>query len=133
MAIPSDAHYVPGTFRRAVRLGDGSLVSRQTAENIFAQSVGAKNDYALRQAYRKAGDITRSTTYQRNLIRARASGMSDKQFKALAARLSAEPRTERGKIANTEPGSPLDRYLKATGRRSDDAPWAAGETPSVYA
>lgn len=114
MPLPRDAHYVPGTGRSSVLTGDGRTITRQQAMNEFAQSVGAKNDYALRRASRAARNITTSPRYQRDLNRAVQQGMSPTEFKARAQMLSASPRDSQGRPTDQEA---LNEYLKATGKQ----------------
>ena len=54
MPIPDGARYTTPA-RRTVELPDGSRVSRQTAENMFAQSYGFRNEYERKQSMGSRG------------------------------------------------------------------------------
>jgi hypothetical protein len=91
MPIPRDAHYEPGTNRHSVRLASGQIVTRATAENIYAQSLGYSNNYERKIAWR---DMKQSKgargQYATDMAKARARGVSAHDFKEARAQLRAE-------------------------------------------
>lgn len=130
MALPringQPAHYIPGTERRLVRLPDGSVVSRQTAENIFAQQMGARNIRELDRNRREAESkgTYQSKWYRQDLEAARREGrLTETEFRNLAAQVSAS--------RDTGPDSPLAQYLYSIGRRTGYETYNVGETPNV--
>jgi hypothetical protein len=138
MPIPRGAHYIATTNRRNVRLATGATVTRQQAENMFAQSVGARSDYHLRQmakterGSKAASGINKVRGHKTDSQRARDTGLySQKELRGLAIVLANEPRDSRGQIANKAPDSPLVQYLQATGRIASGEQYAAGDSPSL--
>lgn len=138
MPIPRGAHYIPTTNRKNVMLADGARVTRQQAENMFAQSMGAQNDYHLRQMSKTskgqsaAKGINKQRGNKSDAQRAADKGLySQKELRALAIVLANEPRDSRGQVANKAPDSPLVKYLQATGRIASGEQYAAGDSPSL--
>jgi hypothetical protein len=136
MPLPRGAHYEPGSNRHMVRLENGQRVTRARAMNMFAESVGARNEYELKQRTRQAKlkGVFDSELHGKRMDRARQRGdYTQAETRALAAMVSTEPRNERGQIINDGPGSPLAHYLTAIGRRSEPGVYGVGETPSTFA
>jgi hypothetical protein len=134
MPLPRDAHYVPGTMRHNVQLETGRVVTRAEAMNIFARSVGARNDYELKSRTREAKSqgALDSERFSEHKDAAREGLYTPAEIRALAAMVSTEPRNERGQIINDGPNSPLAQYLTAMGRRSSSADYSVGETPGTH-
>jgi hypothetical protein len=125
MPIGNIGKYTDRT-RHYVRLSDGSVVTRATAENMYAQTSqggGFTSQYARRQAYRnptfRAAKERRA--YQANRAAAEQAGTSPKEFEALTAKLYANPEDK-------SPDGPLAQWLTATGRRSANDTASVGET-----
>jgi hypothetical protein len=130
MAIPGDAHYVPGSMRRTVQLGDGRRVSRQTAENIYARSREFRSDYERRQAYRQS---KQAPGYSRDQIKAGTSGVSRRDYDEARALYFADKMRNGGDSRQVDhsPDGPLANYLVAIGRRRNTADYAVGDSPTV--
>jgi len=137
MPIPDDAHYVAGTGRRTVRLGNGETVSRARAENVFAQSMGFRNNYDLKTSsagYRAGLNARGKRLFDQNMREARNTGgrEGEKRAAALAVKLGQE-RRQSGRsgrqTASHRPGSTLDKFLVETGRRgASDVPVNVGDS-----
>jgi hypothetical protein len=127
MALPDGAHYVPGTGRRTVQLSNGDIISRQTAENLSAQTRGFNSDYERRQAYRLS---KQAPGYDADLSRARAHGTSRQDFDNARARMLAdyERAKKSGRPQDKSVDGPLDKYLKATGRKDDSSQVPVGQS-----
>lgn len=130
MPIPRDSHYVPGTGRHTVRLGNGETVSRSTAENMFARERGYTGNYQRRQAFRIMG------TSEENMRKAEQKGIGDTPRERRENAKEAEDRL-RANYANANhdyrqidksPNGPLAKYLESIGRRTVGADYAVGET-----
>jgi hypothetical protein len=130
MAIPRGSHYEPGSGRKYVRLGDGSLVPRATAENMLARERGYRSNYERRSAF---GRSRRSKRYEQERERARERGVSRPDFDEARARLYADYQRAGGNYRDIDrsPDGPLANYLEAMGRRQSGADYNVGETPSV--
>jgi hypothetical protein len=129
MPIPSGSHYTDPS-RHHVRLGNGSVVTRATAENIFAQGHGFKNNREYQRAYRSAGfsQYQNRPGYRSARIEANLSGTSTKDFNAAAARYYANE--YRNRLDNS-PDGPKAKMLEAMGRRTPGSEYRVGESPSV--
>jgi hypothetical protein len=128
MAIPRDAHYVPGSRRVYVQLSNGDIVSRQTAENMYAQQTGFSSDYSRRRAFRFLD--RKSNHYKQGLESARENGISKRDFDNLAAHVAADYAANKADM-DKSPDGPLANYLVAIGRRQDTDRWFVGDSPSV--
>lgn len=113
MAIPDGAHYVAGSGRRSVRLENGSIVPRQTAENLAATTRGFRSEYRRREAYRAS---KARPDYQTGLQRARAAGYSRGEYDRVRALVSEQ---NRNRNLDKSPDGELAEYLKMIGRRSE--------------
>lgn len=131
MAIPRGWHYVPGSNRRTVRAPDGSLHSRQDAENTFARTFGFRSEYERKQAVHSSGfsAFTNRPGYERGISEAKAAGYTDAEAKAVFAKFYAnEDRNSRDR----SPDGPLAQMLVVTGRRAPNSPYAVGDSPSIH-
>jgi hypothetical protein len=130
MPIPDGARYT-SPARRTVELADGSRVSRQNAENLFAQSHGFRSEYDRKKAYGSPGmrAFMSRPGYQSAASEARAAGVSRKDFNAAAARYYANENVNR---ADNSPDGPKAKMLEAMGRRSPGTDYAVGESPSIF-
>lgn len=130
MPIPTGARYVDPT-RRMVLLPDGSRVTRQQAENIFAQSHGFRNEYERKQAMGSRGmrSFQNRPGYQTAMNEAHAAGINRKDFNAAAARYYENENENRN---DNSPGGPKAKLLEAMGRRSPGSEYAVGESPAIY-
>lgn len=145
MALPEGASYVPGTDRSFARLGSGEVVKRQTAENMYASSLGVpgvSNEYQRKKlmSFRKT-EQGRSALESNNTAKGREANKalkeagdprarSDKSFDALALAL-ARDHAEHGSDMDRSPDGPLAQYLVAIGRRNLGADYSVGETPGT--
>ena len=111
--------------RHYVRLNDGNVVTRATAENMYAQSQGYGSNYQRKRAYAnpKFRQARKSPRHIQTAKAAEARGMSKQDFDALTARMMADPN-------NNAPDSPKAEWLVATGRRSANETYPVGD--SVY-
>lgn len=122
--------------RRFVRLTDGRVVPRATAENMYARSQGYRGNYERRQSYR---EMKRARRYERDIqdardnFRRRGQGFSKREYDEARARLQAEYARHGGSWRDIDksPDGALAKYLEATGRRAPDTPYAVGESPTV--
>lgn len=134
MPLPRGAHYVRGSGRTRVQMIDGRVLSRQQAENQYARSLGARNDYELRQARRAAsapGGLYGKQSYRARQAEARAQGfLTSGEFANAAAIVSAQGHA--GQL-DKSPGGALDMYLRSIGRRTGYENYAVGETPNAAA
>ena len=130
MPLPKDAHYEPGTNRHSVRLGNGQIVSRATAENIRAQSAGFQSNYERKQGFRAA---KQSRNFEATKEQAKAHGVSAREFTENAARLQAEYKRTGNDYSRIDksPNGALAKYLVSIGRRSETADFAVGDSPKV--
>lgn len=130
MPIPTGARYTDRT-RRTVQLPDGSRVSRQSAENLFAQTHGFRNEYERKQAMGSQGmrSFQNRPGYQTAKAEARAAGIPAKDFNAAAAQYYANE--ELNKHDNS-PDGPKAKLLEAMGRRSPGSEYTVGESPTIY-
>lgn len=129
MPIPNDSHYTDRT-RHNVLLGDGRTVTRATAENLFAQAHGFRNNRAYQQAYRSGGfrDFKNRPGYNRAKREAKSAGTSTKDLNAaMAAFYEHENINKR----DNSPDGPKAKMLEAMGRRSPGAEYRVGDSPSV--
>lgn len=124
MPIGNIGRYTDAT-RHYVRLNDGNVVTRATAENMYAQSQGYGTNYERKKAYAnpKFRAVKNSPRHVRNARSAEARGMSKQEFDALTARMMQDP-------ANKAPDGPLADWLVATGRRSANETYPVGD--SIY-
>lgn len=131
MAIPTGAHYVPGTNRRQVQLADGTTVKRQEAENLFARQHGFRNERERRQATSSAGfkAFQRRPGYQRAIKEAQIAGRSKAEANAAFARYY---QNETQNSRDTSPDGALAQMLVAMGRRSPASQYAVGDSPTIY-
>jgi hypothetical protein len=130
MPIPGDAHYVSGTNRHSVRLVTGQVVSRATAENMYAQSRGFRNNYERKQGYRAA---KQSRNFGQTKAEAKRHGTSERNFTEAAARLQMEYKHAGNNYAHIDksPGGALAKYLVSIGRRSETSDYTVGDSPKV--
>lgn len=130
MAIPSGWHYVAGTGRKSVRAPDGSIHSRQQAENTFARNFGFASEYERKRAFSSTGfnRFMGRPGYERGLQEARAVGRTSAEAKAAFARFYAnEDRNSRDR----SPDGPLAQMLVVMGRRSANDTYPVGDSPSI--
>jgi hypothetical protein len=125
MPIGNIGKYTDRT-RHNVRLNDGTIVSRSTAENMFAQTPeggGFKSQYARRTAYRNPAfrAARERRAFRVNQQEAISAGTDPKVFEALTAKMYASP-------DDKSPDGPLAEWLTATGRRSANDTASVGET-----
>jgi len=127
MPIPRDAHYVPGSNRHMVRLPDGSVVSRATAENQFARDRGYRGNYQRRQAFQKM------PPNEKSMQQAERNGMDREAAKEAEDRLRADYANNNFNYRNLDksPNGPLAKYLEAKGVRASGADYAVGDSPKV--
>lgn len=122
-------------MRRYVILEDGTRVTRATAMNIYAQSVGAPNDYRLRiNRARAAGQINAKPTSGKagrgmrfgkaSAQAAQAGHYTPREFRDITANVIANP-------GDKAPDGPLAQYLYAIGRRPTFGDYSVGDSPTV--
>ncbi|MGH7881438.1 MAG: hypothetical protein ACREN8_00800 [Candidatus Dormibacteraceae bacterium] len=145
MALPEGAHYVPGLGRSFVRLDNGSVVKRQTAENMAVEARGIPGVTNVNQLRKlrlfgrteQGAAIRNSPNYQRDVERSTGlfsrgdpRGRDAKDFDDLALALSREYQDSGGQL-DKSPNGVLAQYLVAAGKRNPGADYAVGESPSV--
>lgn len=130
MPIKGIGEYVPGSGRHQVRLNNGDIVSRATAENMFARERGYTGNYQRRQAFQTMKPS------EKNLRDAERNGIGDTPRERRENAREAEDRL-RANYANANndyrqldksPNGPLAKYLESIGRRQVGADYAVGET-----
>lgn len=127
MPIGNIGRYTDAT-RHYVRLNDGTIVTRSTAENLFAQTKeGGKfaSNYERKRAFAnpRFRQAKASKHHRTNAAEARAHGTSQREFDAITARMMQNPHDK-------SPDGPLADYLVATGRRSANETYPVGD--SIY-
>jgi hypothetical protein len=129
MALPKGYHYVPGSGRRFVTGPSGSQITRQSAENIFAQNYGFTNIRALDRARKSEGFLAYQgrPTYADSWQEAKAAGTSKAEFNAAMARYYADPAFNQ---TDNSPNGAKAQMLQAMGRRAPGAEYNVGESPT---
>jgi hypothetical protein len=123
--------------RHFVRLNDGRVVPRAEAENIQARRQGFAGNYERRQAFRQ---MKRSPGYQRDVREARTNRerrnreFSKQDYDNAKARLQAEyiRNGNSWQDIDRSPDGALAKYLEESGRRSEQAEYNVGESPSIF-
>jgi hypothetical protein len=130
MPIPRDAHYEPGTNRHSVRLASGQVVSRATAENIYAQSRGFRSNYDRKQGYRRA---KQSRNFSETKAQAARHGTSERDYTEATALLQNEYARVGNKYDRMDksPTGAIAKYQIAIGRRDENAVHNVGDSPKV--
>jgi hypothetical protein len=130
MAIPRGWHYIPGTGRRRVMSSDGTIHSRQEAENTFARAFGFESEYARKRAAASSGynSFTDRKGYDRAMKEAKQAGYNTAEANATFARYYAH---ENRNARDRSPDGPLAQMLVIMGRRSAFDTHPVGDSPSV--
>lgn len=131
MPIPPGSHYTSSN-RHSVQLSDGSIVSRTTAENIYAQEKGYRSNYERRSAYGQMKSDRES--YERGKEQAQErTGISGRDYDEARAALANDYRRAGNDYRQIDksPNGPLANYLVAIGRRSDTDAHMVGDSPSI--
>lgn len=134
MAIPRGSHYVPGSGRRQVELSNGDIVSRQRAENMFAQQFGFRSEYHRKQtanveSYRDfVNNVNGRDGYNKAMAEMQANGYTRAEANAVLANFYSDPQ---GNAVDRSPEGPLAQMLVAMGRRSPNDTHFVGDSPSI--
>ena len=133
--------------RHFVELPNGNVVTRATAENMYARASGFKSNYELKQAmkharangFRSSQELKQAMNsngytefktrkgYDKGLRQAKASGTSETEYKVTAARYYSNPDNK----GDNSPDGPKAKMLEAMGRRSPGNDYNVGESPGL--
>ena len=130
MPIPRDAHYEPGTNRHSVRLSSGQVVSRATAESMYARSAGFRSNYERKQGFRLA---KQPRDFDKMKAVGARHGTSERIVTERLARLQIEYRNvgnNYDRLDKSHTGA-LAQYQLALGRRNEGDTHSVGDSPKV--
>lgn len=126
MPLPPGAHYVNSQRKKdGVRLKDGSVVTRQQAENLGAQFMGFRNDRDYRNRHHEMDryvDRAMNSKHGKAMLakykraaKARNQPFSVAEYRKAIIALRNSPRDEGGTPIDKSPSSPLANFHAMTG------------------